>query len=420
MHKVTNVVTTTDTSGAKRYTVTKYDCSASIGSYDNQESGLYATTDDDGTSYYYRGAVAGNYVKLNNQYYRIIRVNGDGTLRIIYDGTSPHENGEITADRQVGTSKFNPHYTDNGYVGYMYGDMTQNVITEGENTWTYTELSPTVKYYFGSSYSYNEENNSFTVTGDNVTATLAEYGEKYNDKQYYTCFGKTETGTCQRLLRVQRYANATQMHVKSVENSSTSYNQAHQNLNNSTMKTYLENWYTNNLSGVDDKISKTAYFCNNRQVSTKRDDAYKNTGYGITPTMYGYTRFYDWNGNATGPTLACPQANDKFTASTSTGNGKQTKPIGLITADEVNMAGGKSGSRNMLYYLFTGKDYWTMSPSFYYYSSVARATHVTASGELFAWNYVTDGYGVRPVINLDTKNLKFSGTGTMQDPFVID
>ena len=62
LYKVTNVVTTTDASGTKRYTVTKYDYSASVSSFDNSESGLYATTDDDGTSYYYRGAVAGNYV----------------------------------------------------------------------------------------------------------------------------------------------------------------------------------------------------------------------------------------------------------------------------------------------------------------------------------------------------------------------
>ena len=210
------------------------------------------------------------------------------------------------------------------------------------------------------------------------------------------------------------------MNVKSVANSSTSYNQAHQNLNNSTMKTYLENWYTNNLSSVDDKISKTAYFCNNRQISSKGDGTYKNTGYGITPTFYGYTRFYDWNGNATGPTLSCPQANDKFTFSTSTGNGKLTKPIGLITADEVNMAGGKSESRNMLYYLYTGTDYWTMSPSAF--NSVANAfgLFVTSSGALNGWYIVAYGNGVRPVINLNTENLEFTGTGTMQDPFVIE
>ena len=301
----------------------------------------------------------------------------------------------------------------------MYGDMSQNLITEGENTWQYTGLSATAKYYFGTSYTYDKSKNAFTVTGDMVTATVTEYGEKYNDKKYYTCFSTSKTGTCQRLIHVQSYRNETQMNVKSIENVSTSYNQAHQNLNNSTMKNYLENWYINNLSSVDDKISKEAYFCNNRQVSSKTDGTYKNTGYGIAPTMYGYTRFYDWNGNATGPTLLCPQDNDKFTVSSATGNGKQTKSIGLITADEVNMAGGKSESRNVLYYLYTGKDYWTMSPSYFISWLVARELRVTSSGELNGWDNVTVNRGVRPVINLDTENLEFTGTGTMQDPFVI-
>ncbi len=421
LYKITDVTTSTDGAGAKTYKMTKYDYTASVSSFDNSESGMYASADADGTSYYYRGAVAGNYVKLNNQYYRIIRVNGDGTLRIIYDGTSPHENGEASNNRQVGTSAFNPYYSDNGYVGYMYGDMSQNVITEAENTWTYSGLSATAKYYFGTSYTYDKTKNDFTVTGDTITATVTEYGQKYNDKQYYTCFSTSKTGTCERLIHVQKYVNATQMSVKSVESSSISYNQAHQNLNNSTMKTYLEKWYTNNLSGIDDKISKTAYFCNNRQVSTKGDNTYKNTGYGITPTMYGYTRFYDWNGSATGPILTCPQANDKFTVSTSVGNGKLTKPVGLITADEVNMAGGKTDSRNMLYYLYSGTDYWTMSPSDFNNSwSLALEFNVMSAGELNDWGNMTSIYGVRPVINLNTENLEFTGTGTMQDPFVIE
>ena len=420
MYAITGVTTSTDGSGAKTYKMTKYDYTASVSSYDNKESGLYAATDEDGTSYYYRGAVAGNYVKLDNKYYRIIRVNGDGTLRIIYDGTTPHENGEASSNRQVGTSSFNPYYSDNGYVGYMYGDMSQNVITEGENTWSYTGLSATAKYYFGTSYSYDKSKNAFTVTGDMVTATVTEYGQQYNDKKYYTCFSTSKTGTCQRLIHVQSYRNATQMNVKSVASSSTSYNQAHQNLNNSTMKTYLENWYNNNLSSVDDKISKTAYFCNNRQISSKGDGTYKNTGYGITLTMYGHTRIYDWNGNATGPILTCPQANDKFTVSTSTGNGKQTKPIGLITADEVNMAGGKSRSNNPLYYLYTGTDYWTMSSSYFNDYASAFELYVSYFGELISWGNVTTTYGVRPVINLNTENLEFTGTGTMQDPFVIE
>ena len=74
-----------------------------------------------GTSYYYRGNVTNNYVKFADKYWRIIRINGDGTVRVIYDGTSAHENGKSSSDRQIGTTAFNSSYNDNAYVGYMYG-----------------------------------------------------------------------------------------------------------------------------------------------------------------------------------------------------------------------------------------------------------------------------------------------------------
>ena len=66
--------------------------------------GMYSAEDNDGKTYYYRGSVAGNYVKFAGFYWRVIRVNGDGTVRLIYDGTTPHANGESSSDRQVGTS----------------------------------------------------------------------------------------------------------------------------------------------------------------------------------------------------------------------------------------------------------------------------------------------------------------------------
>ena len=84
-------------------------------------NGIYESEDDLGTSYYFRGAVENNYVKFAGFYWRIIRINGDGTIRMIYDGTSAHANGESSTDRQVGTTAFNTNYNDNAYVGYMYG-----------------------------------------------------------------------------------------------------------------------------------------------------------------------------------------------------------------------------------------------------------------------------------------------------------
>ena len=85
------------------------------------DEGLYSAQDDYGTSYYFRGDVINNYVKFAGFYWRIIRINGDGSIRLIYDGTSAHVNGESSTDRQIGESVFNYTDGDNAYVGYMMG-----------------------------------------------------------------------------------------------------------------------------------------------------------------------------------------------------------------------------------------------------------------------------------------------------------
>ena len=83
--------------------------------------GIYATQDDLGTSYYFRGAVDNNYVKFANFYWRIIRINGDGSIRMIYAGTSAHANGESETDSYISKTAYNSSYNDNTYVGYMTG-----------------------------------------------------------------------------------------------------------------------------------------------------------------------------------------------------------------------------------------------------------------------------------------------------------
>ena len=88
--------------------------------------GIYAAQDNYGTSYYFRGAAQNNYVNFADKYWRIIRINGDGTLRLIYDGTVAHANGESSEDRQINTSAYNYFSNDNTYFGYMFGQANAN------------------------------------------------------------------------------------------------------------------------------------------------------------------------------------------------------------------------------------------------------------------------------------------------------
>ena len=87
---------------------------------ESHEKGIFMTEDDDGTSYYYRGSVESNYVKFAGYYWRIIRINGNGSIRMIYDGTSAHDNGESSEDRYYVSTYYNSTASDIMYLGYMY------------------------------------------------------------------------------------------------------------------------------------------------------------------------------------------------------------------------------------------------------------------------------------------------------------
>ena len=113
------------------------------------DKGMYKAQDDLGTSYYYRGAVDNNWVKFgkdssgNNIYWRIIRINGDGSIRMIYTGTTaPTESTKVVMTgegTQIGTSKFNSSYNQAEYVGYMYTSGQQHGNSESSTIKTTIE-----------------------------------------------------------------------------------------------------------------------------------------------------------------------------------------------------------------------------------------------------------------------------------------
>ena len=145
------IIETVDTTGA--CPVVNEDGTVQVTGVERNNGYLCSAPDDYGTSYYYRGNVNNNYVKFGDYYWRIIRINGDGSIRIIYDGTSAHANGESSEDRQVGTSAYNFYYDNNAYVGYMYGTLGASTY---EDTHANTNAS-TIKTYLDNWYKTNIE-----------------------------------------------------------------------------------------------------------------------------------------------------------------------------------------------------------------------------------------------------------------------
>ena len=151
---------------------------------ESHEKGIFETTDDDGMTYYYRGSVENNYVYFANRYWRIIRINGDGTIRIIYDGTVAHKNGEASTDRQVGTSQFNSTYTDNMYVGYMYtsgnahGLGTSSTIKTANDNF-YTSNLASYANYIDTNAGFCGDRSTLNLQSGVGTGTVTTYNKGY-------------------------------------------------------------------------------------------------------------------------------------------------------------------------------------------------------------------------------------------------
>lgn len=122
------IIAQLDTSG--KCPILNSDNTVNVTAAESENSLLCSAQDNYGTSYYFRGNVSNNYVKFAEFYWRIVRINGDGSIRLIYDGTTAHRNEETSEDRIIGNSVFNEKYDDNAYVGYMYGTPGSSTYAE--------------------------------------------------------------------------------------------------------------------------------------------------------------------------------------------------------------------------------------------------------------------------------------------------
>ena len=151
---------------------------------ESHEKGIFETTDDDGISYYYRGSVENNYVYFANRYWRIIRINGDGTIRMIYDGTTAHQNGESSTDRQVGTSQFNTAQNDNMYLGYIYtsgnahGLGTSSTIKQANDSF-YTSVLSSYATYIDTNAGFCGDRSTLNNQSGVGTGTVSTYMKGY-------------------------------------------------------------------------------------------------------------------------------------------------------------------------------------------------------------------------------------------------
>ena len=285
-------------------------------------TGLYAAPDDDGISYYFRGAVENNNVFFAGKNWKILRINGDGSIRLVYN------------DEKLTESNFNYYTWVEEIARYELVGFTRNNKPGYECTKTHP-----------CEVIYDKEQNDFINNNSEVT--------------------------------------------------------------NSDVKTTLETWYKSNLNSVDDQIAY-GFFCNDVSYESGSDDG------STSKLSFGASKRIS-NGQ---PTLICPEPNNSSGTPRTYGGLYKTK-IGLITADELNLAGYGNSSSKVAYetnYLYHDYYWWSLTPNF---SNNGANVFTGSNGYVNNIGATHAKYTVVPVINLKA-NVTFTGDGTKFHPYVVN
>ena len=377
----------------------------------SNEAVMSLAPDDYGISYYFRGNVQNNFVSFAGMCWRIVRITGDGSIKLaLYDYSSANctnTGDDLAFARYSGTTyttKFNENVPEQ--VNRYYG--SQNTL---EGNYKYNDLI------------LNPRNNSYqllSIGGD----------RKANDNAYMGFMYGTPN--------------------------SNTYAATHANINKSTILQNLETWYKAKLTAYTEKLADTIW-CNDKStvknvtmnyfdsadgVLNKESMPFPGLGYQKEVTAYGsgirnmgVESSYNSSTNGTGPSLICPNDNDggklsKFTVDdTVNGNGNLDYKIGLLTADEMVLAGMATYSvyynnnydeNSVTSYLRSNANYyyWTLSPVDLLFDG-AGVCH-SGGGGLLVDAYVERSSALRPVVSLKSATTISGGNGTASSPFVIN
>ena len=182
-----------------------------ISSNKNTTEALLARAEDDyGTSYYFRGAVKNNYVEFANKCWRIVRIGGDNTIKLILhnDNTSNTSNPCSSANNNTTaafahyngdtyTSVFNSNYADNAYVGFMYGTVDSSTYEATHANINKSTILTNLEIWYNDNLKTCEsviDDNVFCNDKSNVTDTSYDPMNAFNTSQI-TGLGYRTEGT---------------------------------------------------------------------------------------------------------------------------------------------------------------------------------------------------------------------------------
>ena len=374
------------------------------------EKGMYKKADDLGTSYYYRGAVNNNWVKFGEEQIAICTYNNEQVNIGTYNNGS--ERIEIVSNIKTQSECGGSGICISSGFGPVIG-VTSSDCSNANGTWV--NSSPT----YGGLKEVPIFWRIIRINGDGSIRMIYSGTTKPSDNSSVTgSNGVYMTGTGTQInaitYKFNRYRDKAEyvgyMYTEGVQ---------HGNSTSSIIKQQVDKWYAGTTLEKDAAtkalVSQDQIFCNDRSASSTQSGAWTSTG-----ANYYYGAYGRLTQSTKSPQLTCPEESDKFTSKESSiGNKALEYSVGLITADEVAMAGGVYGSNstNSSYYLYTNQDYWTGSPYEFYSNGFAEGFSVNSSNSLY-FTFANLTFGVRPVISLASK-VKLSGNGTYSKPYTV-
>ena len=368
-------------------------------------------------SSYYTSMANTNYYYANSVTY------SNGTYTLVYptqyswSDNYYNLDGKYTCMSDNATSCSVVYYVNDASSSYMYrvrmtnGETYDSLYQEAsEPTWIYGNDVT----WNGNSYTLVDTVESKPINWDTDRTSIVGNGHRY------TCMSNSDICTAVYYIYETRFPfdfyYMTLNNGVNIEGALNEMFPEDSNLRNqtdSTIKSYIDTWYSNNMTEYTKYLEDTAW-CNDRSIyelnSLDKDYTGTNSLYfgpyrknGISPYI---------------PDLSCPSLADSFTVSSENGNGKLTYPVALLTADETTLGGSGYRGYSSNSYLNTGQSWWTLSPSSFsqYYSYTYE---VTSSGNL---NYSNNDYnsnGVRPSIVLTHDLIVARGDGTSENPYEL-
>ena len=404
--------------------------------WDNGE-GVNKFTENGQDVYYFRGKVTNNNVIWANKCWKIVRTTATGGTKMIYNGevdTEENSDGDLVpmntctadgtdiqityGDKSTFSFSKDSKYKSPADVGYMFGDRIEAARMSAGDT----------VFVFANDVVRNGD--VYTLSTDAISGTWADRREDAAVRYHYFCTNGADSCGINEIGYIHYFGDGAYIHYLNIggyDDIEAAKVAMSSNETDSNAKATVEAWFEAEGLDTHENDLEDTIFCNDRSYAK---GALKGKD---SDASNGVQNAYGANGRNTieiddnfHPSLDCANKNDAFTKDdTVNGNGKLLHKVGLITADELVLAGSGWTNSNRASYLSTSSRSWTASPSSFVvnvYSSINTtvfALYVTMENHTHV-GYVAD-YGLRPVVSLKAGTMfKDGGDGTSTNPYIVE